>query len=110
MSAAVLARRLGVSAQAVRAMEISELDGRIRIDTLRRAADAMDCELVYVVLPRTTLQNTVDRQAIAVARRQMYATDVTMSLEDQAVGVDGDAVRRQAAEIVAAGRQWRDDS
>jgi len=108
MSASVLARRLGVTAQAVHAMEASEVDGRIRVDTLRRAAEAMDCVFVYAVLPRTTLQDVVDRQAMRIAESQMDATAVSMALEDQAATVDRDSVRRHAAEIVAAGRQWRD--
>jgi predicted DNA-binding mobile mystery protein A len=108
MSASVLGRRLGVSAQAVRAMETSELEGRVRLDTLRRAADAMECVVVYALIPKASLESLVQRQAALVAEVQLTATVHSMALEDQAAEVDAQAVQRHAGEILAAGRQWRD--
>ena len=37
--------------------------GTIKLDTLRRAAAALDCDLVYYLVPRTTLEDTAQRQA-----------------------------------------------
>jgi predicted DNA-binding mobile mystery protein A len=110
MTGAVLGRRLGVSAQAVRAMETSEVDGRIRVDTLRRAADALDCVFVYAILPKTSLEAVVQRQATKIAADQLIATSHSMALEDQATNVDETAIQRHAAAIVASGSQWRDGS
>jgi predicted DNA-binding mobile mystery protein A len=110
MSSAALGHRLGVSAQAVRAMETSEVEGRIRINTLRRAAEAMDCVFVYVILPKTSLETVVQRQATKIAEGQLTATSHSMALEDQATKPDETAIQRHAAAIVASGRQWRDGS
>jgi predicted DNA-binding mobile mystery protein A len=107
MSAPVLARRLGITAQAVHAMESSEAEGRIRLDTLRKAADAMDCVLIYAVVPRTSLQEVVEAQAERVAHAQVRAAATSMALEDQAVEFDDAIVKRHAAQIAKSGLTWR---
>ena len=52
MSAAALAARMGTTAGAVTRLEQSEAGDRIRLDTLHRAADALECDLVYLLVPR----------------------------------------------------------
>ena len=47
-----LALRMGVAKSQVFRLEESEQQGRIRIDSLRSAAEAMGCELVYALVPR----------------------------------------------------------
>lgn len=47
-----LARRMGVKKSQIFRLEESERDGRVRMATLRRAAEAMGCELVYALVPR----------------------------------------------------------
>jgi predicted DNA-binding mobile mystery protein A len=49
---AELARRMGVAKSQVFRLEESEQEGRVRVATLRRAAEAMGCELVYALVPR----------------------------------------------------------
>lgn len=46
-----LARRMGVRKTQIFRLEESERDGRVRMATLRRAATAMGCELVYALIP-----------------------------------------------------------
>ena len=52
MSTVVLARRLGMSPQGLRDLERSEADEGIRMNSLRKVADALDCDLVYDLIPR----------------------------------------------------------
>jgi len=59
MPARHVADELGVNTNAVFAMERSEQAGTIRLDTLRRAADALDCDVVYALVPRSSLTGTV---------------------------------------------------
>ena len=47
MSLADLAGRMGVTPQTVHGLERSEQQGKAQLDSLRRAAVAMDCTLVY---------------------------------------------------------------
>lgn len=108
MSARALGQRLGVTGQAIHAMESSEADGKIQIETLRRAAEAMGCDLVYAIIPRNSLQQFRDEQAERIAREQIHATAVTMALEDQATAFDEALVAHHARELSETGRVWRD--
>ncbi|MEA3502456.1 MAG: mobile mystery protein A, partial [Actinomycetota bacterium] len=71
MSSTELATRLGVSQQSVSQMEHSEVHDTITLDTLRRAASALDCDLVYVLEPRTSLDEAVREQAHKKAARHL---------------------------------------
>src|ERR1700733_15156530 len=84
MSAAALAGQLGVTAGAVTRLEQSEAADRIQLDTLRRAADALGCDLVYLLVPRCPLTTVVRERARELARGQVAAVQQTMRLEDQA--------------------------
>jgi predicted DNA-binding mobile mystery protein A len=106
MSAAVLAGRLGTTAGAVTRLEQSEAADRIRLDTLRRAADALGCDLVYLLVPRRPLTATVQERARDVAREQAAAIEQTMRLEDQATGRTAELEDRLAARLLERGGLW----
>ena len=55
MSAPQFAERLGVARQTAQEQEQNEIDGSIRLSTLRRAAEALDCQLVYAFVPKPSL-------------------------------------------------------
>jgi hypothetical protein len=52
MPAYVLAKRLGVTKHEIFRLEISEQTSRIVMANLKRAAEALGCELVYALVPR----------------------------------------------------------
>ena len=106
MSAAVLAARLGTTAGAVTRLEQSEAADRIRLGTLRRAADALGCDLVYLLVPRRPLTATVQERAREVAREQAAAIEQTMRLEDQATGRASELEDRLAARLLERGGLW----
>lgn len=89
MSGAQLARRLGISPQSANALEKSEAGGTIQLDTLRRAAEALDCTLVYALVPNTSLETAVTQRARSVATRDLQRVAHTMKLEDQETGAAG---------------------
>ena len=86
MTAVSLAQRLNVRNSTVHKLEKSEADDNISLASLRKVAAALDCELHYVLVPKTPLEAKLKNQAKAVARKQMLPVAHTMSLEDQAVG------------------------
>jgi predicted DNA-binding mobile mystery protein A len=106
MSAAELGRRMDVTGPAVSALERSEREGTARLDTLRRAAAAMDCTLVYVLLPNSGLEETVRMRAGKLAREQLAHVANTMALEDQAVTIDDRLVQARAEALIESGRVW----
>ena len=85
MSAAAFARRLGISHAGVRKLEASEASDAITLATLRKLAQALDCEVQYALVPRTSLSQHLHDQAQAVARAQLLPIAHSMALEDQAV-------------------------
>lgn len=97
MSATDLAVRMGLSKARVLAIEKSEAVGALNLDTLHRAAEALDCTLVYALIPRKPLDQTVQERALEVAAEHLSAVDHSMRLEDQGVG--GQAAQRQLHEV-----------
>jgi predicted DNA-binding mobile mystery protein A len=85
MSTAQLANRLNVKQPSVVAMEQSEAKGSIELATLRRVAEALDCTLVYALVPNKPLETIVRNRARTFARRRLEPVEHTMLLEDQKV-------------------------
>lgn len=63
MSSLALAERVSMSPQGVRQLERAEADGTISLRTLARLADGLDCDVRYVLVPRTGLVDQVLRRA-----------------------------------------------
>jgi predicted DNA-binding mobile mystery protein A len=85
MTTAQLAKRLGVKQPSVVAIEQSEAKGTIELATLRRVAQALDCTLVYALVPNRPLETMVRDRARLFARRRRGPVEHSMLLEDQAV-------------------------
>lgn len=86
MSLRQLASRLGISPQSVGELEAREADGTITMKRLREAAEALDLQLVYFVIPREqSLEGMIEQRAAQVARSIVARTARTMELEDQQV-------------------------
>jgi predicted DNA-binding mobile mystery protein A len=85
MSTAQLAKRLGVKQPSVVALEQSEAKGTMELATLRRVAEALDCTLVYALLPNKPLEAIVRDRARTFARRRLEPVEHSMLLEGQKV-------------------------
>jgi predicted DNA-binding mobile mystery protein A len=109
MSQAVLAGRLGVSAAAVNKLEQAERHGGITIKKLSQVATALDCTLVYALVPRSTLEQTVMTQARRASTEMLGYVTRTMALESQAIGDEHEreAIDRYAQQLTASGKVWR---
>lgn len=85
MTSAQLAKRLGVSQPRVVAIEQAEAKGTITLDSLERVAHALDCRLVYALVPREPLDALVEERAAQLANKRLDSTRHTMALEAQAL-------------------------
>jgi len=71
--------------QAYADLEAAEERGAISLNSLRRAAEAMDCELVYVVVPRGVAATIGGQQAEGPGRdgKQLETIEPSTSEEAQ---------------------------
>ena len=107
MSLRQLGGRIGQSPQAVSSLEESEANGTIALNTLRRAAEALDCVVVYAVVPKTSLTEMVDNRAREIALRALGRVSHSMALEDQQVDRDFEArVQRYIASAITDRNLW----
>ena len=96
ISASEVARTLKTSRQLPVQLEHAEAEDRITLKSLKAAANALGCELVYALVPRTnSLQHLVEERARSQAKRQVMGVEHSMALEDQAVGRVDEAVEAE---------------
>jgi predicted DNA-binding mobile mystery protein A len=98
MSGVQFARRLGVQPPSVAALEASEESGSVQLKTLRRAAEVLDCTLVYALVPNDSLEGAVAARARKIALRALGRVAHTMKLEAQETA-DGATDERIASYI-----------
>ncbi|MGA0608419.1 mobile mystery protein A [Phenylobacterium sp. VNQ135] len=85
MTTGQFAKRLGVSQPRVAALERAEANEVVTLKSLRHAAEALDCELVYALVPKKPLEDVVRDRARLLADLQLARTNHTMRLENQGV-------------------------
>ena len=85
MTSGVLAERLGVTASGARKLEQAEAVDAITLGTLRRVAEALDCDLQYALVPRRPLREMRWQRALHLAQQWQQRAGRTMALEAQPV-------------------------
>lgn len=93
MTAAQLGKRLGVSQPRALAIEKAEAKGSLTLRSLERAAHALDCRLVYCLVPRKPLEDIVHDRAKLLAQKSFARVRHTMALEAQSVYRTDEAVQ-----------------
>lgn len=83
-----LAARMRLTQSSVTRLEKSEKARTVQLDTLARTAEAMDCDLVYALVPRRPLDDIINDQASRRAMEQLRRLGHTMALEEQGLGDD----------------------
>lgn len=109
MSATQLASRLGVSQPRVTVLEKDEIKGKLTLQTLEKTANALNCTLVYALVPHQSLEKMVQERAEKMAEARLKTVGHTMNLEDQRVLPDDakaqhkqlveDIIRRESRHI-----------
>ena len=96
-----IAERLHKAPSLVIALEKSEAEYRITLGSLREAADALGCQLVYALVPKSgSVQELSEQRARATASENVRAVEHTMALEDQAVGGVEDKIEEETGRIL----------
>jgi len=97
MTGRQLAKRLKVKPPRITVLEHDETKGRVTLDTLRRTAEAMDCVVVYAIVPRSSLEQMVRSQVEKVVRDRMSKVSHSMALEGQKLEVREQSLSYDAA-------------
>ncbi|MFC1536853.1 mobile mystery protein A [Pseudomonadota bacterium] len=97
MSGPQMARRMSVTKQRISLMEKAEVNGSATLNSMRQAAEALECQFIYAVVPRDSLKATVERQARKLAEKEQAYTSQTMLLEDQMPSPEERAVALESA-------------
>jgi len=108
LTARQLASRMGKTHSVLVRLERSEVADAITLGSLRAAAEAMDCTLVYAIVPNRSLTETARARAASIADTQLGRMHHTMRLEDQALTrADLAQERNRLIEGILAGRASR---
>ena len=104
MSLRQMAERMGVSKTTAAALERSEAADSVKLRSLRAVGDALDCDLIYALVPRTSLENTVRHRVRLIAERTVGRVSETMELEEE--GIPASERDRQIEELAL--RLWEE--
>lgn len=83
MSGRQFADRLGVKPPRITVLEKDELSGAVTLKKMQEAANALDCDFYYALIPRKTLSNTLREQAESLAKKRIQRVSHSMLLEAQ---------------------------
>ena len=90
MSAEQFANRLGLTRARIVQLENAEARDAVTLHTLKKAANALDCELVYAIVPKgsSSLENIIKARAEQIAQERVTRIAHSMSLEAQSIDAD----------------------
>jgi predicted DNA-binding mobile mystery protein A len=104
MSSRHLAKRMQIkAAQSIEDMQKDEVSGAITLKTLGKLAAALNCEVVYALVPRKPLHDLLQDRAMEVARAQLARVSHSMKLEDQGLTHESElsALHRRANRLLS---------
>ena len=102
LSARQLGELIQTDAASVIRTEEREIEGKVTLETLARAAKAMDCKLVYAIVPNDraeSLEAILQMRARAAAKEILTQVEHSMRLEDQGSEFSEFEVERLAQEL-----------
>ena len=108
-----LAQKIGVSQSRAFVIEKAEKEGSITLNSLERAAQALDCRVVYTLIPRKPLNDLIEERARIVAKKRLQLARHSMALEAQSVDVSDE--EEQLKQLIrrlikkAGSELWEDD-
>ena len=95
-----LAKICGVQHSSILRIEKSEIQDKISIESLKKIASAMHCQLVYAIVPKTgynSLEKIIDHQAELLVHKLIKKADHTMQLEAQ--GISSKEIKNQIRKL-----------
>ncbi|MDD2966002.1 MAG: mobile mystery protein A [Desulfovibrionaceae bacterium] len=97
MSSRFLGEQVQLTDSAVRRLEDSEKADTITLSSLKKLANGLDCDVLYALVPRQPLSDTLKQQALKVAQEQINRVQHNMAMEAQQV--DLQEINQQIKEL-----------
>lgn len=94
MTGKQLGERMGVVQSRIATLERAEVTGKTTLSSLREAAEAMGCRLVYAIVPVRPMGDMLHDRAAALADEALARVHHTMRLENQALDAEALASER----------------
>ena len=97
-------KRSGNSRSDIRAFERAEVRDRITLRSLRKVAEAMGCDLIYAIVPKSrggkggTFKRLAEAPVSDEGRRRVLTVEHSISLEGQAAGRNS-AARNSSGDV-----------
>jgi predicted DNA-binding mobile mystery protein A len=85
MSADQLAKKTNMATSSLYQLERGEEENKVNLQSLKKVAEALNCEVIYALVPREPLNEMIKRQAYTKAKNIVAESTLNMELEDQAV-------------------------
>lgn len=85
MSSKQLARRTGISQQRLSKIEQQEINGEIKLNTMKKIAEGLNCAFIYAMVPNSSINEIIRKQAEKIVKRRFERVEASMVLEDQEV-------------------------
>ena len=98
LSSKVLANKLGCSQANISYMEAREKKKSISLESLEQVAQAMNCKLVYCLVPLEPFDKILEKQARKVAKKQISLVNHSMKLEQQ--GLNAKQLKQEEDDLV----------
>jgi len=98
MSSTILAKRLKKSRANVTQLEQSEQKKTISLKSLEQVAQALNCKLVYCLVPNEPLDKILEAQARKIARHRIKIINHSMQLEQQ--GLNSEQIKEQELDLI----------
>jgi len=98
MTTSQLADRLGVSQSRASRLQKDEAADAITLHKLRDVAEAMNCTLVYALVPNQPLDDILRERANAIADKTLAHVSHSMALEDQSLTAD--RIKRERERLI----------
>lgn len=98
-----LANRMGTIKQRIERIEKDEIAKKTTLESIKKIAEAMDCDFVYFFVPRVGLQQSLNAQALRAAEQIVKNVGRTMDLEAQGTSEKSKSnlVNQLAQEMIA---------
>ena len=100
MSSRQLADLMGVAQSTVYQLENREAEKKVTLESLDRAANAMECKLIYAFVPKgkhESLDEILNERAKEMARKIVYEAEHSMQLEAQ--GRNKEQIQERISEL-----------